>query len=135
MKLQKLTYFAHGLSLAENQPLVNELPEVWKFGPVYRSLYIQLKYHGGTPINTVEAEIINGIAPRVDDEDFISCGFIERVWEKFSRYTAVQLSDLTHQNGTPWFVTARNYQWMVPRGTDIPQETMRQYFQAHGLNG
>jgi uncharacterized phage-associated protein len=45
MKLQKLVYCANGwwLVFNPNQPLVNKAPEVWKFGPVFPSLYHVMK--------------------------------------------------------------------------------------------
>ncbi len=47
MKVQKLCYYAHGWWLAfENEPFLTERPQVWKFGPVFASLYAALAHHG-----------------------------------------------------------------------------------------
>ena len=135
MKLQKLVYYAHGIGLVRHITLVNEQPQVWKLGPVFPSLYFELKYHGSDPINTPEAESVSGRPPRVDENDGDSHQIIEDVWQRFCKYTAVQLSNLTHKAGTPWFTTAARCNWRVPRDTEISRETMGRYFSLHGLNG
>ncbi|QIE54163.1 hypothetical protein G5B40_01095 [Pikeienuella piscinae] len=43
MKAQKLVHFAHGFSLARDTPILNECPQVWKFGPVFSTLYQDLR--------------------------------------------------------------------------------------------
>ena len=47
MQLIKLTYIAHGFSLAiKNRPLLDESVEAWRYGPVIPSLYRKLKSYG-----------------------------------------------------------------------------------------
>ena len=40
MKLQKLAFYTYGWWLAYNpNPILTEAPQVWKYGPVFGSLY------------------------------------------------------------------------------------------------
>ena len=135
MKLQKLVYYAHGLSLARGRRLVNEQPQVWKLGPVFKSLYFQLKYYGGRLISSPERDGMFGQAPTLDKSDTFAKGIVEEVWRKLRGFTAMQLSDRTHRAGTPWYVTALRHGWRVPTDTEIDGETMRQHFVQNGLNG
>jgi len=108
MKLQKLIYVAHGWSLASDIPLVHEAVEAWKWGPVFRSLYREFREFGSEPI-TRRATAFDG-ATLIDREisifDYEEGGniveFLESVWQAYGNYTAGQLSNITHREGTPW---------------------------------
>jgi len=117
MQLQKLVYIAHGWNLAINEePLASDDVQAWKFGPVFPALYNHTKYFGSKPIDRL---IVPG------DSDGVSFFFesdeseqpykvdlsrdekavLDRVWERYGRYSAFKLSDLTHKPNTPWFIT------------------------------
>lgn len=128
MRLQKLVYYAQGIALAKGFSLTNEQPQVWKYGPVFNGLYYELKYHASDAINAPEAENTFGPAPFVDHNDQKSLDVIKSVWSEYGRYTAAQLSDLTHKPGTPWHILVTRYAGRVPYETDIDKETMRSYF-------
>ena len=119
MHAQKFVYLAHGYNLAwSDKPLVSEPIEAWAFGPVVRRLYDALKRYGKLPVDKL---ICWG-----DDSPFgfdrvkaparASLGNSERhlvdsVWNTYRKYTAFQLSALTHEEGTPWkkyFVSGQN---------------------------
>jgi uncharacterized phage-associated protein len=52
LALQKIIYFAHGLSYARlGQPLLLNKIEAWKRGPVVRELYFAFNSYGERPIN------------------------------------------------------------------------------------
>jgi len=138
MKLQKLVYFAHGwyLALAGN-PLINEPIQAWKFGPVIPSLYHALKAYGNSPITghvRNEAETLFGEPERsfVDDgpnakENEQVKELVKRIWELYGSFSAVQLSNLTHDPKSPWSITAdRDKKRAVP----IDQDKIRDYFLA-----
>ena len=59
MKVQKLVYYAHGwhLGLAD-APLIGELVEAWRWGPVIRSLYAALAEFGNQPILTTLKDMV-----------------------------------------------------------------------------
>jgi uncharacterized phage-associated protein len=102
MKLQKLIYFAHGWHLAlYNEPLINERVQAWKFGPVIPSVYHEFKRFGYSPITcTAFDDTDDGIELSRDDKRTIS--LLNRIWDVYGKFTAIQLSNMTHDPGTPW---------------------------------
>lgn len=113
LKLQKLVYLAHGWHLAlheNNAPLVeNEYPEAWKYGPVFPSVYHELKEHGGRPIKERATEVdvnedgqfytFTPVIPSVDEE---TSRFLDRVFEVYKNCPGVRLSRMTHKPDSPW---------------------------------
>jgi uncharacterized phage-associated protein len=115
MKVQKLVYFAHGWYLAlTGEPLINEPVEAWQFGPVIPSLYHALKDYGSKDIadpltddpfhvfaddEIHEYSIDDGYDPK---ENELAKQIIKRVWEVYGGFSAVQLSNLTHDEDAPW---------------------------------
>ncbi len=144
LKLQKLVYFANGWHLAiKSEPLINEQVEAWKFGPVIPSLYRAFRHYRDQPVtepaSAFEFEYdedgdwvtTEEITPTVDDcpqEAEFTKALLRRVWEIYGKYTAIQLSNLTHQDGSPWHTVYVQYHGEIPRGTDIPRGLMREYF-------
>lgn len=131
MKVQKLVYYAQGYALALGFELTNEQPQVWKLGPVFKSLYFELKYHGEDPITSPEEDEILGKPLIIRRSDIEAHDIVDQVWRKFKRYTALQLSDLTHRKGTPWREVVEKYHRLVPRDTFIAKEKMASYFKTH----
>ena len=114
MHLQKLTYIAHGWNWAiNNEPLIGDDIEAWSFGPVVRDLYEHTKFFGSHPINRLitpdDSQVARFFgdtgrampyqAALTDREKQV----IQQVWNKYGRLSAIRLSELTHQPGTPWF--------------------------------
>lgn len=101
MQLQKLVYISHGWNLAINhQPLVNERPEAWDNGPVFRSMWNHIKDYGyssktcllGSPTGQIYK------AALTSDEQKV----IQQVWAKYRRFSGYDLSEMTHRPNTPW---------------------------------
>lgn len=141
MKLQKLLYFAHGWHLAlTEEPLLNEQIEAWKWGPVVPSIYHEFKEFGAGPIEDSRVCRIKRAKGRVrlvpieiGDSGISSSrakAVIRRVWKVFKRYTALQLSNMTHQPGTPWREVWDGMGPQKKMGKDIPDDTIRDYFHA-----
>jgi len=109
MKIQKLVYIAHGWHLAiYNEPLIEEIVEAWRYGPVIQSLYYELRGFGSMQVTKEIDEV--GIS---DENDFTFVPVekptdekvtvhLDEVWKSYSKYTGPQLSNFTHQQGTPW---------------------------------
>ena len=94
MKLQKLVYIAHGWNLGlDGGPLIEEQVEAWQYGPVVRDLYERYLSYGSQPVTEFDDE------PVVAAED---AELLEWVWNRYKKFTAGQLSTITHQNDTPW---------------------------------
>jgi len=99
MKLIKLVYIAHGWYLAlTGKPLIREPVEAWKFGPVIESLYHAFKRYGN---GAIPAAAATDAAIKGDDAEEIK-KVLDKVWDSYAKYSAVQLSTLTHQPETPW---------------------------------
>lgn len=129
MKVQKLCYYAHGWWLAfENEPFLTERPQVWKFGPVFASLYAALAHHGSRPINRAEKARFDAAAPVVSDEKYLE--LIDWIWGRYGQYTAMTLSDLTHAPGTPWRQVAERHGFQVPKHFELPDADVAAFFKA-----
>lgn len=140
MKLQKLVYFAHGWCLAlTGKPLINEVIQAWSFGPVVRSLYEEFREFGANPITRSAMETIyqgdldmEFRRPSLDDgkepdSDFAK-RLLKRIWEVYGRYTAVQLSNMTHAPGSAWYKVFKLYNENIPKYATIPDEWIREEF-------
>lgn len=109
MKLQKLVYFAHGWHLAlANAPLIDERVQAWEFGPVVRTIYDEFKEYGKDPITRkgksfeVQGLKFAFVVHEVPESDGQTHRLLARIWDVYKGFSAFQLSDLTHRNGTPW---------------------------------
>ena len=99
MKLIKLVYIAHGWCLGlYNRPLINESPEAWKYGPVIPSLYDKFRQYGNQKIDIP----VNENPIQEDDKTNL---LLQKIWNTYGKYTAIQLSAMTHEPGTPWSIT------------------------------
>ena len=128
MKIQKLVYFAHGWYLAtRKRPLLIEFVEAWPYGPVIPSLYHEFKRYGTRPI-AAKAIAFDGrgevITPNVYDCDVQD--LLNWVWEVYGSFSAIQLSNLTHDPGSPWDKVYSQNEGR--RGIDIPDEVIQEYF-------
>ena len=144
MKLQKLVYFAHGWHLAiAGEPLLNEQVEAWQWGPVIRSLYHTFKEFGNQSISERATHLsvkrgaefqFTGTTPSIDGESSNAEDvewtkeLLERVWDVYKEFTAIQLSKMTHEAGSPWDKIYRQHDGNPPKGTDIPAEIIQEYF-------
>lgn len=103
-QLQKITYICDGVLLACNCNLVAENCRVWDFGPVYPKIYKWYSKNMGKsiPVSDIKSdaitEINNSPAPAI----------IRNALMKFSAWTSVQLSEWTHQSGSPWDIARIN---------------------------
>lgn len=137
MKIQKLVYFAHGWHLAvrNGEPLINEQVEAWMYGPVIPSLYRALRGYGDQPISrriTALRQHTPTLSDNPDEEAFVR-SLLARVWDIYSPFTAIQLSNMTHEPDTPWFKVFSQYTTnggTLPKGTDIPHESIQEYFRS-----
>jgi uncharacterized phage-associated protein len=103
LSIQKLTYIAHGWNLVVNgEPLIEEIPEAWDNGPVFRSIWNHIKDYGyrGKHCTLVDPitkeEFFEPLTPS-------ETGVIDHVWAKYGGKLSSELSDMTHRLGTPWY--------------------------------
>ncbi|TXK74611.1 DUF4065 domain-containing protein [Mesonia sp. K4-1] len=99
MKLIKLVYLAYSWYITlngKNKPLTLEKAQAWKYGPVFPSLYKVIKREG--KINVSEP-LPNDKEETISKED---SEFLEKIWDLYGKYNGVELSAMTHAEGTPW---------------------------------
>lgn len=135
MKLQKLVYVAHGWNLAiHDKSLVgDEVPEAWDNGPVFRSLYASVRYRGYFVDHNLKTIQLEDNAVRFLDQSLTKeeSDLIDAVWNRYGRFTAQELSDMTHQPGTPWtnaFLTSG-------QNTPILNRDIKSHYQRLGQAG
>jgi len=122
MKLMKLTYIAHGWALAlRKQDLFQNRIEAWRYGPVIPDLYRATKHFGGSdiPLHLID----ENAQPQVDG---MTQTFLDDVWSKYGHLSAIALSNLTHQSGTPWEQVYRPDR----RNIEIPDSLIRSHYEA-----
>lgn len=122
MKLIKLVYIAHGWYLAlANKPLIREPIEAWQYGPVIESLYHAFKRYGNAslPISAATDAVI------MDNEHQDITRLLDKIWERYSKFTAAQLSTITHQSDTPWSQVYKPNQ----RRVVIPDDLIKKHYQ------
>lgn len=140
MKAVKLVYFAHAWTLGfTDKPLLNEPVQAWKYGAVIPSLYDSLKVYGANPIrHAILKDQKNYIIPLfIDDYNSIpknqkieygdleqtELDIIDSVWSAYKGMTAVQMSNIIHQPGTPWTQV-----WNGSFNTVIPNSIIRDHY-------
>ncbi len=124
MKLQKLVYFAHGFALALNQDgLFREPVHAFQWGPVIPDLYSAVKHYGSDPI-TGKIQLPPG-EPAIDlsDENCPAARLIKMVWTKYGRFSAAQLSTITHKPNTPWSQVWNDTEYGI-----IPNDLIRYHY-------
>jgi uncharacterized phage-associated protein len=101
MKLLKLVYIAHGYHLGfQKGPLIENTVQAWKYGPVIADLYHATKKFGSFPVDCDYIDLLSSNELAEEDKHFLSL-----VWNAYKQLSGLQLSSLTHQDGTPWAVT------------------------------
>ena len=119
MHVLKLAYISHGFMLGLTKSvLLYESVEAWRYGPVVPSVYHRYKAFGGQPIDIAT---VDQSASLGDDELFA----IEAVEDIYRAVSALRLSSLTHQVGTPWHTTVQKY----GVGTIIPNDLISSYYE------
>ena len=130
MKIQKLVYLAHGWYLAvKGKPLIDDPIQAWHYGPVIPNLYQEFKKYGEGPIkrfaleyNPYTNEPLTVASP--NDESTIQ--ILNKVYDFYGGFSAIQLSNLTHKQGTPWADTWGEGD--IPSGTPIDNDKIKEHF-------
>lgn len=97
LKLLKLVYIAHGWSFPYlREPLLSEPAQAWQYGPVVPSLYRSVSRFRAGPITELISDTDpQELSPQADS-------LIRNVYDTYSPYSAIQLSNMTHMANTPW---------------------------------
>ncbi len=129
MKLLKLVYIAHGWHRGYfSQNLIKDAVQAWRYGPVIPDLYRKISHYGR---RTIDAPIPNYGVPG-DPQNPVphqsTLALLDRVWNSYKQYSGVQLSAMTHQNGTPWDRIWRESGGDNYSGAIIPNELIEQHY-------
>ncbi len=115
LKLQKLLYYAQGLSFQRfGCPLFDDEIEAWENGPVVNNVYQKYKSYSRRPIR--KAEIVD---VSVDMERLLI-----DVAREYGKYATWKLVDMTHKEGTPW----ADYYVEGEKHVIIPKNAIKKYF-------
>ena len=118
MKLHKLVYFAHCWHLAVyGRQLTSDLPEVWRYGPVYVAIHEKFSGSGIDAIKVRAFIGASGISSQTNE-------LLERVMKSLGKLSAEKLSKMTRQWGAPWDRTLTAGGYFV----EIPNDFITQYY-------
>ena len=136
LQLTKLVYIAHGWHLGlTGQPLLNENPEAWQYGPVLPSIYHEFKNFGNAAITMRATEFdlrtfgLKEVTLPNDQTTEPLKKFLREVWHIYGKKSGLELSSLTHQPGTPWYKTWFESGGNARKGVDIPDQLIREHYQ------
>ncbi len=54
--------------------------------------------------------------------------FFEKIWDVYGDKTGIQLSNMTHREGEPWTIVAKQYRYNLVDKPTIPSEIIRDAF-------
>lgn len=127
MKLLKLVYISHGWHLGlTKKPLISESAQAWKYGPVVQSVYREFKYFGKNNINQMCER--DGKILTVDDED--TKKFLTHIYSMYKDYSGLDLSILTHKEGTPWYQVWHSMGSNKVMEKPIPNQLIEDFYKA-----
>jgi uncharacterized phage-associated protein len=120
-KVQKMLYIAYGFYLASyNHTILDEQPKAWPFGPVFPKTRKKERVDYGT------AFAVSSLVFEELHEDEELRKVLINIINKYSKYSASQLSEWSHMNGGPWEQTTKQngFDWNNP----IPDSYIKNYF-------
>jgi uncharacterized phage-associated protein len=140
--LQKIIFYAHGWYLSKKErPLVEQEFEAWEYGPVVRALWDSLKGSGKKPLppstRARRFDVIENAYKDIDDQlDDEAKLFLKEIFDAYALADALDLSNATHIQGSPW-----DQIWNAPNGSvtvgmKMSNDEIRKWFkgkQAPGL--
>jgi uncharacterized phage-associated protein len=134
LSLLKLIYFAHGWYLSRfTAPLVENEFEAWERGPVVRVVRDAFKEFGSRPITKracrvdIYSGVVEVVAPRLSRQD---ADFVGAVFDRYHVFSAAQLSEMTHERGSPWDRMWNSADLVVSVGLRIKNEEIKSHFDA-----
>jgi uncharacterized phage-associated protein len=135
MALLKLIYFAHGWHLARyEQPLVKNAFEAWQYGPVVRAVYESFSESGKKPI-TIRACKFDPVKAKYSRATYNLTAeeraLLQNVFEAYAYFHAFKLSDMTHEENSPWHMIWNNVDSSSRPGMQISNSSIKEHFQRH----
>ncbi|MBX2834978.1 MAG: DUF4065 domain-containing protein [Micavibrio sp.] len=123
MKVQKLVYIAHGWHLALlDEPLIEDKVGAWPFGPVIGSIYKAFSTYAKNYIQTLAQS--NGQDISLNNVSTETTNLLDEVWDGYKKFSATKLSNMTHENNSPWDLT-----YVEGRSNIIEDNLIKSYYQ------
>ena len=127
MKIIKLVYIAHGWMLGiYGRPLIREDVEAWKYGPVVRELYHEVKRFRNRVVDPNSLIVLEN-----DDFDDDEKSIMDETLEAYQQLSAVQLSQITHASGTPWDFIYNERKTGIVVPNDLIEDHYRRMYEAN----
>lgn len=131
LQIIKLVYLCDGWMLGiYDRPLIKQEIEAWQYGPVIPDLYQSLKRYGRFPIyERIRRPYSLKRAEYVDSFGDEAADIIQQVYDKYASLTGIQLSSLTHTEGSPWHQLSE----LVKNGLRhvvIPREIIKAHYKG-----
>ncbi|MEE1379662.1 MAG: DUF4065 domain-containing protein [Clostridia bacterium] len=124
LKLQKLLYYAQGISLGMfDKPIFSENIEAWPHGPVVKEVYSVYNTFGRNNIDIEMDKEKEEIIKKIEDDREVSEA-LNLAYDNFAIYTAWQLRQMTHEDNTPWDITQKT----KGLGSVIDNSLIKHYF-------
>lgn len=87
--------------------LFTEPFEVWRYGPVVRSIYDEFKEYKGNAIKEYCAEVDGSILVVNERTSEAFKVAMDIIWNKYKTYDGIPLSEMTHKQGSAWWKAAK----------------------------
>jgi len=106
LEIQKHIFFCHVWSLIElKRPLVSDIFEAWRYGPVIPPLYDEFSVFKSDPITALATKLDPKTGSRIVvpmHEETDDVGLVNRAYKFYSKLSATGLVELAHEPGGPW---------------------------------
>lgn len=104
MKLQKILYFtAAQYAKRTGSQLLAERFQTWAYGPVAYSAYDEFRPFAKKGIRRFARDAAGNALVVDEDADADLRDCLDEVWEATKRRSAIDLSELTHAEGSAWY--------------------------------
>lgn len=125
LQIMKLVYFSHAWMLGiYDCPLISQKIRAWKYGPVVKELYHDMKHWGDQPV----------VEPLESGEkvtfDAHASDILNQVYDVYGPLDGFELSSLTHLPESPWFITRMSRF----EGAAISDDLIRDYYAERSVS-
>ncbi len=118
LQIVKLTYLCHGWMLGLYHRRMSCDPVyAWQYGPVIPAVYEGVKRYGRKPVMTPIPCLEDSFGELEND-------LINQVFDAYCQFSGIDLSMMTHAQGTPWYKIWHQY----GKNTLIPDELIEEHF-------
>lgn len=123
LHIQKLMFLFEAYYMnVTNKPYLYQCEfKAWNFGPVATKLYNKFKVYGRNNIVLTQEQIEEGNSIPEEIKELL-----QKLYDAFKDYTAMQLVNFTHAEGSPW-----KEAWEKEEYSVISKEKMKEWFSKY----